>query len=255
MSDRIRALIRQRADPSRVPVLLSFFKTGPGQYAEGDVFIGVTVPDLRKVCRECVGTPLDEIEPLLQSEVHEERLLALLLLVEAFSRGGESERARVYRFYLAHTAFINNWDLVDSSAAAIVGGWLEKRPRTALRRLARSRSLWERRIAIVATHHFIRRGDFADTFAIADVLLGDGHDLIHKAAGWMLREVGNRDGRALREYLKPRHQRMPRTMLRYAIEKFPESERRSYLTRRTAASSRGSSTNSSSPRKAPSGKR
>jgi 3-methyladenine DNA glycosylase AlkD len=252
---RIRALIRERADPARVPVLQSFFKTGPGQYAAGDVFIGVTVPDLRTVCRECRGATLAEIEPLLRSEIHEERLLALLLLVDAFKTGADDQRGAIYRFYLANTAFINSWDLVDSSASQIVGAWLEKRSRATLTRLARSRSLWERRIAIIATHHFIRRGEFDDTFRIADLLLGDDHDLIHKAAGWMLREVGNRDGRAEREYLKTRCARMPRTMLRYAIEKFPEAERRRYLASKVDASSAGVSTKSSSPRKASSAKR
>ena len=255
MSDRIRALIRERADPSRIPVLQSFFKTGPGQYAAGDVFIGVTVPDLRKVCRECRGAALAEIEPLLKSEIHEERQLALLLLVDAFRMATDDERAAIYRFYLANTAFINNWDLVDSSASQIVGAWLAQRSRAVLTRLARSRSLWERRIAIVATHHLIKRGEFDDTFRIADLLLGDRHDLIHKAVGWMLREVGNRDGRAEREYLKTRYTRMPRTMLRYAIEKFPEAERQRYLSSKVGTSAAGVSTKSSSPRKAPSGKR
>lgn len=233
MSDRLRALLRTRASPSRIPGLQRFFKTGPGEYAEGDVFVGITVPDLRRVCRECGGAALDEIEPLLRSAVHEERLLALLLLVDAFKRGTDAERRAIYRFYLAHTRFINNWDLVDSSAAQIVGAWLHNRSRAVLTRLARSRSLWERRIAIIATHHFIKQGDFDDTFRVADILLTDEHDLIHKAVGWMLREVGNRDGAAERAYLKTRHHRMPRTMLRYAIEKFPEGERRRYLKQRT----------------------
>ena len=217
------------SDPASVPILQSFFKTAAGQYGEGDVFAGIRMPDLREVCRACGDVGLTTISVLLQSRVHEERALALLLLVDAFNRGSERERRAVYDFYLSHTASINNWDLVDVSASPIVGAWLYDRNRSPLTRLARSASLWERRIAIIATHYFIRRDDFADTFGIADILLDDPHDLIHKAVGWMLREAGNRDGAAERRFLKTRHQRMPRTMLRYAIEKFPEAERKRYV--------------------------
>jgi 3-methyladenine DNA glycosylase AlkD len=225
----IRERLHGHVEPSRVAVLQSFFKTGKGQYAEGDVFIGVTVPSLRQVCRECGGASLDDIESLLRSIVHEERLLALLLLVDAYGRGRTTEQRRIYRFYLSNTRFINNWDLVDSSAPQIVGAYLFERSRNPLTRLARSQSLWERRIAIVATHYFIRHDDLDDTFRIADLLVQDSHDLIHKAVGWMLREAGKRDGRAERAYLNTRYQRMPRTMLRYAIERFPEGERKRYL--------------------------
>jgi 3-methyladenine DNA glycosylase AlkD len=229
MSADLAARLRQRADQSRVPWLQRFFKTGPGEYAEGDVFIGVTVPDLRRVCRECRGATIPDILVLLGSAVHEERLLALLLLVEMFRRGTEELKREIYRLYLANTKFINNWDLVDSSAPHIVGAWLFARSRAPLRRLARSSSLWERRIAIIATQFFIRNGDLEETFRIADLLLLDHHDLIHKAVGWMLREAGNRSPKAERGYLETRYPRMPRTMLRYAIEKFPEAERRRYL--------------------------
>jgi 3-methyladenine DNA glycosylase AlkD len=229
MSADLAARLRQRADQSRVPWLQRFFKTGPGEYAEGDVFIGVTVPDLRRVCRECRGATIPDILVLLGSAVHEERLLALLLLVEMFRRGTEELKREIYRLYLANTKFINNWDLVDSSAPHIVGAWLFARSRAPLRRLARSSSLWERRIAIIATQFFIRNGDLEETFRIADLLLQDHHDLIHKAVGWMLREAGNRSPKAERGYLETRYPRMPRTMLRYAIEKFPEAERRRYL--------------------------
>jgi len=231
MSRALRARLRAAAEPDRVAVLQGFFKTGPGDYAEGDVFIGVRVPALRAICRECAGAPLTDIRSLLRSRIHEERLLALLLLVDAFEHADDAERRRVYRFYLDHTKFINNWDLVDASAPSIVGGYLQDRSRTPLRRLARSSNLWERRIAIVATQDFIRRRELRDTFAIADILLHDEHDLIHKAVGWMLREAGKRDGAALRRFLRARHQRMPRTMLRYAIERFPPTERRRYLQR------------------------
>ena len=226
---QVRELLHARADPARVPALQRFFKTGAGQYAEGDVFIGATVPQLRALCRECAGLPLAESLALLRSPVHEERLLALLLLVAAFRRGSPAERRTIYQQYLANARFVNNWDLVDSSAHLIVGAWLQDRSKVPLRRLARSGSLWERRIAIIATLHDIRRGELDETFRIADLLIDDTHDLIHKAVGWMLREAGNRDGAAERRFLADRYRRMPRTMLRYAIEKFPERERRAYL--------------------------
>jgi 3-methyladenine DNA glycosylase AlkD len=252
----IRKRLKQHADPASVAILQGFFKTGSGQYGEGDIFIGVRVPAMRAICRECRGATLDVVEPLLRSPVHEERALALLLLVDAFERADERERRRIYDFYLSTTQYINNWDLVDASAAQIVGGWLRDRSRTPLDRLSRSGSLWERRIAIIATFQFIRLGEFDDTFRIADRLLTDPHDLIHKAVGWMLREVGNRDGAAERRYLAARYDRMPRTMLRYAIEKFPEQERQDYLKGRINVSrSAGRSAKSSSPRKSASANR
>lgn len=221
--------LRKHADPSSVAILQRFFKTGPGEYGEGDRFIGVKVPGVRAVCRECRGASLGAIETLLRSPIHEERTLALLMLVDAFKRGDEGERRRIYDLYLANTKFINNWDLVDCSAAQIVGGWLRGRSTAPLARLARSQSLWERRIAIIATFDGIRRGEFDETFRIADLLIEDERDLIHKAVGWMLREVGKRDGAAERAFLATRYKKMPRTMLRYAIERFPEKERRKYL--------------------------
>jgi 3-methyladenine DNA glycosylase AlkD len=240
--------LRELSDRGRVPLLQRFFRTAPGEYGEGDVFMGVTVPAVRAVAREFRGTPLGEIETLLGSRMHEERLTALVMLVHAFQRGDERTRRAIYDLYLAQTSRINNWDLVDVSAPHIVGAWLETRSRAPLRRLAKSSSLWERRIAIVATQHFIRRSDLADTFALADILLADREDLIHKAVGWMLREAGKRDVSALRAFLDARHQRMPRTMLRYAIERLPESERLGYL-RSKASKSAGASARSSSPRK------
>jgi 3-methyladenine DNA glycosylase AlkD len=225
----LRAELRSRADAQRIPVLQRFFKTAPGQYADGDLFIGIKVPQLRTICRECGSVAIPEAVKLLRSPVHEERLLALMLLVEAFRRGSPAEQRRIYELYIANTDFINNWDLVDSSAGQIVGAWLQNRSRAPLRRLARSASIWERRIAMIATSHYIARGEFDETFRIADLLLTDKHDLIHKAVGWMLREVGNRGAAAERRFLKDRYRRMPRTMLRYAIEKFPERERRRYL--------------------------
>jgi len=227
----IRRRLMAHADASSVAVLQRFFKTGPGQYGEGDVFVGVRVPAMRAVCRECRGAGLDVIRTLLRSAVHEERSLALLLLVDSFTRADAAGKRAIYDLYLSHTAFINSWDLGDASAAQIAGGYLYDRSRAPLRKLAKSPSLWERRIAIIATFHFIKRGEFDETFRIADTLLDDPHDLIHKAVGWMLREVGNRDGAAERRFLTGRYRRMPRTMLRYAIEKFPERERQKYLAR------------------------
>jgi 3-methyladenine DNA glycosylase AlkD len=227
----LRAELLARSDARRIPALQRFFKTAPGDYAHGDVFIGVTVPHVRALCRSSGNVDIREVRRLLRSPVHEERLLALLLLVDAFRRGSDGERREIYDLYLASTRFINNWDLVDVSAHQIVGAWLNgRRSRAPLERLARSGSVWERRIAVIATFHEIKRGRFADIFRIADVLLADNHDLIHKAVGWMLREVGKRDAAAERGFLKSRYRHMPRTMLRYAIEKFPGPERRRYLT-------------------------
>jgi 3-methyladenine DNA glycosylase AlkD len=179
--------------------------------------------------RRFKAATLNEVDVLLHSRIHEARLLALLLMVWAFRAGSEIERRQIYRLYLSRTRWINSWDLVDLSAPQIVGAWLSDRSRAPLRKLARSTSVWERRIAIVATYCFIRRHELEDTFGITDMLLNDPHDLIHKAAGWMLREAGKRDPAAERRFLASRHTRMPRTMLRYAIEKFPEKERRKYL--------------------------
>jgi 3-methyladenine DNA glycosylase AlkD len=225
----ILARLRELGDPDDAAFLQRYFRTGPGEYGEGDRFLGIRVPAVRKLVRAYRGTPLDEVAALLRSEWHEARLLALLLLVDAYGRGDGATREAVYRLYLASTPYINNWDLVDTSAPHVVGAHLEAGDRGELDRLARSGSLWERRIAMLATQHFIRRGEFVTALRIAEALVGDPHDLIHKAVGWMLREVGNRD-RAAEEAFLRRHQRtMPRTMLRYAIEKFPPELRRAYL--------------------------
>ena len=225
----LKARLREHANAEDGVFLQRFFKTGPGDYGEGDVFIGVRVPAIRQVASTARDTTLATMARLLGSRVHEDRALALVLMVRAFAAGEEAARRDIYELYLANTRFINNWDLVDLSAAPIVGGWLSMRSRAPLARLARSASLWERRIAIVATHQFIRQGEYDVTFQIADRLIRDPHDLIHKAVGWMLREVGKRDGEALRTYLRDRLQALPRTALRYAIERFPEDERLRYL--------------------------
>lgn len=220
--------LRKLGNSGDAQFLQGFFKTGKGQYGEGDIFLGVRVPKTRKLVKAFRGTGLDEILILLKSEFHEARLLALLMMVDLFQRSDEKQKP-VYEAYLRNTAYINNWDLVDSSAHKIVGVWLLDRPHAPLIKLASSSNLWKKRIAVLSTLHFINHGRFETTLEIADMLLEDGHDLIHKAVGWMLREIGNRNPAAEEEFLKPRYKRMPRTMLRYAIEKFEEPKRQDYL--------------------------
>lgn len=217
------------ADERVAAVSRRFFKTGPGEYGAGDRFRGIRVPVLRRLARAHRGISLHEAGRLLESDFHEDRLLALLLWIDIFAKGDDAVRARVYHLYLANTRRINNWDLVDASAAHIVGAFLRERPRDPIYRLARSADLWERRIAVIAPLHFIKRGEFTETLKIARVLLTDPEDLIHKAVGWMLREVGKRDRDAEEAFLRAHYRRMPRTMLRYAIERFPEHRRRQYL--------------------------
>jgi 3-methyladenine DNA glycosylase AlkD len=225
----IRSALAELADAGRAKNLRRYFKTGPGEYGEGDRFIGIKVPDLRKLAKRCRDVPEVVTDELLKSEVHEERLLALLVYVDRYKRGTDSEKEEIYTSYLANTRHVNNWDLVDLTAGHIVGEHLLGRDKAALYILARSADLWERRISIIATSAFIARGEFAHTMRIAETLLEDEEDLIHKAVGWMLREVGKMDLNAEEEFLKPRYKRMPRTMLRYAIEKFPEGKRQKYL--------------------------
>jgi 3-methyladenine DNA glycosylase AlkD len=225
----IRARLRTLADKETAKALQGFFKTGPGGYAEGDVFIGIKIPSLRAVAKEYESADFDTVKALLTSKIHEERALALMILVRQFSRGSEELRKRIYEFYFDQMRSINNWDLVDGSAPYIVGPHLWNRDRKPLYALARSTSLWERRIAILATQYFIRQNDFADALKISKILVADEHDLIHKAVGWMLREIGKRDLAAEEDFLKMHYRNMPRTMLRYAIERFPETKRRKYL--------------------------
>lgn len=206
-----------------------FFKTGPGEYGEGDQFLGIRVPILRAQVKQCRNLPLEEVLIVLKSAFHEERLLALLIMVDQFAKGNVENKTNIYESYLQHTAYINNWDLVDSSAPQIVGAYLEQRDKQPLYTLAASTDLWERRIAIMATFHLIKKNDFDDALAISRLLRDDKEDLIHKAVGWMLREIGKRDMAVERAFLQEHYQQMPRTMLRYAIEKFPEEERKRYL--------------------------
>ena len=222
-----------QADPSQVAGLSRFFKTGPGQYGEGDRFLGIKVPVTREVVRRCwsrVG--FEDLEECVESPYHEVRLAGLLALIQVFSHAkmDPAKQRACIDFYLAHTDRINNWDLVDLSCYPLLGEWLLDKDRTLLYDLARSgKTVWEQRIGIVTTMAFVRHGQLEDTFAIADILLHHPHDLIHTAVGWLLREAGKRDKAALKAFLAPRYATMPRTMLRYAIEKFPEEERKGYL--------------------------
>jgi 3-methyladenine DNA glycosylase AlkD len=221
----LRRDLERVATPARAKTNAWFFKTGKGQYGEGDQFIGITVPELRKIAKQYSNLALPGIHNLLASKIHEERLCALLILIYRFKRKPDE----VYRFYLARTSRINNWDLVDVSAPNIVGAYLLTRPRKALDHLARSKLLWDRRIAIVSTLAFIRNGELEDTFRITEILMDDQHDLIQKACGWMLRETGKKDVDALQHFLKFHAAHMPRTTLRYAIERLSPAKRARYL--------------------------
>jgi 3-methyladenine DNA glycosylase AlkD len=225
----IRTKLRKAADKDKAKILQRFFKTGPGEYGEGDIFLGISVPVLRKMSKEFDGMPFNETMQLLKSTVHEERLLALLLLVRAFSKGDKAIQKRIFNIYLKNTKHINNWDLVDLTAPNIVGEYLRDKSRKPLYTLAKSNNLWKRRIAIMATFSFIRQNDFDDTLNISHLLLTDRHDLIHKAVGWMLREIGKRSPLAQEHFLQQHYRKMPRTMLRYAIERFPGAKRKKYL--------------------------
>ncbi len=217
------------ADPEIAAHSMGFFKTGKGEYGEGDRFLGIRVPVLRQLAKKYRDIDLSAIKKLLQSSFHEERLCALIILVQKFSKGTEEERAAIYNLYLGSIEKINNWDLVDSSAHYIVGVYLENRNRDILYKMAGSENLWERRIAVMSTFHLIKKNIFKDTLNISEALLKDNEDLIHKAVGWMLREIGKRDISAEKNFLDKHYKDMPRTMLRYAIEKFEEKERQKYL--------------------------
>jgi 3-methyladenine DNA glycosylase AlkD len=236
----VRRDLKKVARPERAKSNAWFFKTGPGEYGADDRFLGVTVPQLRSIAREYRDMPLKYVVKLLRSPWHEERLLALLIMVGQYARSDKPTRQAIHQLYLRNTKSINNWDLVDSSATQIVGAHLESGDRRVLRRLARSKSMWERRIAMIATYHYIRQRDFKDALTIAGLLRRDEHDLIHKAVGWMLREIGKRDRGAEERFLRKHARTMPRTMLRYAIEKFPQPLRRRYLSmsRRRGAGTR-----------------
>jgi len=225
----IYARLQILGNPDRSEVLQRFFKTGPGEYGEGDVFLGIRIPQIRMLAKECQELPLPEAEKLLHSSIHEARVLALLILVRAYAKRDVSLQEKIYDLYLKNTRFINSWDLVDISAEHIVGRHLRYKTKAPLQALATSTLLWDRRIAVMATFHYIKQGEFTETLQLASILLNDAEDLIHKSVGWMLREIGKRDLAAEETFLTAHYKNMPRTMLRYAIERFPENLRQKYL--------------------------
>ncbi|MFH1767630.1 MAG: DNA alkylation repair protein [Candidatus Omnitrophota bacterium] len=228
--DKIKNELKRYSNKKKAKILRSFFKTGPGEYGQGDLFLGATVPQIRKIANMHYRYfSYTQTAKLLKSKIHEERLLALLILVSKYQRSGYGDRQKIYKLYLKSSRYINNWDLVDLTAPKIVGEFLVSENKEVLYDLARSKSLWERRIAIIATFRFIKKGYFKDSLRIAKILLYDREDLIQKAVGWMLREVGKRDQSAEEAFLKKHYKNMPRTMLRYAIERFEEKKRQGYL--------------------------
>jgi len=217
------------ADPAQAKILSGFFKTGRGQYGAGDVFLGIKVPAQRAAIKKYLDLNFADLQELLNSKIHEHRLSALFILVKQFENADDKLLGKIYKFYLKNSKKINNWDLVDLSAPNIVGKYLLAKDRKILYTLVKSKNIWERRIAVLATFTFLRANDFKDILKIAKILLDDKHDLIHKAVGWMLREAGKRDAKVLRKFLDKNYKKMPRTLLRYAIEKLPEAERKKYL--------------------------
>ncbi len=239
-TNTVAKCLQKYSSPERARASARFYKTGPGQYGHGDTFIGASVPEQRKVANQFADLSLEEIDNLLQSKTHEHRLTGLFILVGQYKTADLKTQKALARFYLSRKSRINNWDLVDSSAPYILGNHLLNANRAMLYRLARSKNLWDRRIAIIATAAFIREGEYSDTLNVAKILLDDTHDLIHKAVGWMLREVGNRSLLVEEQFLKKYAATMPRTMLRYAIEKLSESKRRAYLKMRSDEQNRTS---------------
>jgi 3-methyladenine DNA glycosylase AlkD len=225
----IKKAISKQKNPAQAIILQRFFKTGKGEYGEGDIFYGIKVPEQRTIAKQFKNLALDDLKTLILSKVHEERLIAAFILVDQFKSGDEKKKKIVFDFYLKNRKGINNWDLVDLSAPKIVGAYLIDKEKKWLYKFADSKDLWEKRISIISTQAFIREHFFEDTLNISKILLHDKHDLIHKAVGWMLREIGNRDLETEEEFLKKHYKKMPRTMLRYAIEKFPEQKRLAYL--------------------------
>lgn len=227
----LRRELHSLANPEKAKIVSRFFKTGKGEYGEGDEFLGVMVPEQRKIAKKYLEMNFTDIKKLLDSKIHEERLIALLLLVERFKKSGKKEKAGIIDYYLRHTMFVNNWDLVDLSAHQLLGEYILGKPekKKTLLQLAKSGGVWERRISVIATYAFIKKNRFEETLEIAGLLLNDEHDLIQKAVGWMLREVGKRNQAAEETFLKKHFRKMPRTMLRYAIERLPKKKRLEYL--------------------------
>ena len=225
----LKKAIRANANKDHAKTMQWFFKTGKGEYGEGDKFIGIKVPVQRKIAKKFGELDLEDLQKLLNSKIHEERLISLLILVDKYDKADEKVKDKIYRFYKKNRRKINNWDLVDLSAPKILGIHLLNHDKQILYKYAHSKNLWEKRISIISTYSFIKNHDFNTTLEISDILLNDDQDLIHKAVGWMLREVGKQSLQILEKFLKPRYEKMPRTMLRYSIEKFPEKKRKKYL--------------------------
>lgn len=220
------------ANAKQAKILQRFFKTGKGEYGEGDIFLGIRVPEQRKIAKEYSGLSLPRIQELLESDIHEHRLVGLLILIEKYNKSDEENKGNIFNFYLKNSKKINNWDLVDLSAHKIIGEFLIDKDKKILYELAQSKNLWEKRIAIVSTFAFIKKEEFVDTLRISEILLDDSHDLIHKAVGWMLREVGKKDEKSLEKFLEKHYKKIPRTTLRYSIEKFEEKKRKKYLNKK-----------------------
>ena len=231
MLNELRAELKSLGDVKQAKVLQRFFKTGKGQYGEGDVFLGIKVPVQREIAKKYLNLGFVELQELLNSKIHEERLVALIILTDQFKKAKKDklQQRRVFEFYMKNTFRVNNWDLVDLSAPTIVGGYLQVEGTEILKYLAKSENLWERRIAILATLPLIKQRKFGETLALSELLINDKHDLMHKAVGWMLREIGKKNLEVLELFLSAHYKQMPRTMLRYAIEKFPEEKRKRYL--------------------------
>lgn len=227
--DQFRTSLKKLGSPAKAKISARFFKTGDGQYGAGDVFLGLTVPEQRTIAGKYTDLKYQDLQALFQSAIHEERLVALLILVDRFKKTDGKGRSEVVKFYLKNTRRVNNWDLVDLSADKILGEYLVDKDRKILYKLAKSDNLWERRIAIISTYAFIRKGDFEDTLKIVEILLNDRHDLIQKAVGWMLREVGKRDVNILFSFLDKHYKEMSRTTLRYAIERFAPDKKSFYM--------------------------
>ncbi len=221
--------LQKLADAEKALLYAKFFKTSTGEYGEGDKFLGIVVPEQRKAAQKYPNLSLPELQQLLSSGIHEYRLTALFILIRKFQKATDAEKKEIFNFYLKNTPNINNWDLVDSSAPHIVGTYLLDQDKSVLYQLARSPNLWEKRIAILSTLAFIRAGKFEHTLKMAEILLHDSHDLLHKAVGWMLREIGNQNQEAEEEFLNKHYRTMPRTMLRYAIEKFEKKKKEMYM--------------------------
>ena len=231
MIKNLKQDLRKAADPDKKNILQNFFKTGPGQYGQGDIFLGVMVPKTRTIAKKYKDMAISQVKILLNSKIHEERLAAILILVHNYAMGSEDTKQKIVSVYLDNSRKINNWDLVDLSAHKILGNYMlhDKKKRDILYSFAKSENLWERRISIISTMAFIKNNDFDDALRISKILLNDEHDLIHKAVGWVLREIGKKNIASEEKFLKKHYTKMPRTMLRYAIEKFPEKKRLNYL--------------------------